>query len=90
MGKVKTSIYVDREVWERFKIYAARMGVEVSRLLEEIMVDEVADMVLDKALLEDAGQEDFVLDFEPVEARGSVSKLVRVVRDERTGLLPGH
>ena len=88
MVKVKTSIYVDKEVWEKFKMYAAREGVEISSLLEEILMNEVVDSFLDEALLEAAGSEDYVLDFEPVEAKGAVRELVRAVRDERAkGLL---
>ena len=89
MVKVKTSIYVDKEVWEKFKMYAARKGVEISSLLEEIIMDEVVDPLLNKALLEAAGSEDYVLDFEPVEAKGTVSELVRVMRDERAKDLSG-
>ena len=84
MVKVKTSIYVDKEVWKTFRKYAMRRGVEVSSLLEENMRDEVVDVFLDKALLEAAGSEDYVLDFEPVEAKGVVSELVRVMRNERS------
>ena len=87
MVRVKTSVYVDKEVWEMFKKYAMRRGVEVSSLLEEIMRNEIVDMLLNKALLETAGSEDYVLDFEPVEAKGVVSELVRVMRDERTNRL---
>jgi len=83
MVKVKTSIYIDKEVWERFREYAVRRGVEVSSLLEETMKDEIIDLILDKVLLEAAGSEDYVLDFEPVEAKGAVSELVRVMRDGR-------
>ncbi len=89
MVKVKTSIYIDKEVWEKFKMYAAREGVEISSLLEEIIMNEVVDPFLDKALLEAAGSEDYVLDFEPVEAKGTVSELVRAVRDERAKDLLG-
>ncbi|RLG74610.1 MAG: CopG family transcriptional regulator [Thermoprotei archaeon] len=87
MVKVKTSIYVDKEIWEMFKKYAVRKGVEISSLLEEIMRDEIIDLFLDKALLEAAGSEDYVLDFEPVKAKGVVSELVRVMRDERANRL---
>lgn len=90
MVKVKTSIYIDREVWESFKKYAAKKGVEVSGLLEEIIRDEIVDFVLDKVLLEAAGSEDYVLDFEPVEAKGTVSGLVRVMRNERENSLHGQ
>lgn len=83
MAKVKASVYVDREVWERFRAYAAKRGVDANRLLEELILDEVVDLVLDEVLLRAASGEEEVLDFEPVEPRGSVSKLVRIARDER-------
>ncbi len=86
MVKVKTSIYVDRDVWERFRRYALRRGVEVSRLLEDLMRDEMVEDLLDDALLSLAGSESYEVDFEPVESRGGlVSELVRVMRDERAG-----
>ncbi|MGC9091619.1 MAG: ribbon-helix-helix protein, CopG family, partial [Fervidicoccaceae archaeon] len=39
--RVKTSIYVDKELWEKFKTYAMRRGREVSELLEEAIRDEM-------------------------------------------------
>jgi len=87
--KVKTSIYVDKEIWEMFKRHALRRGVEVSRLLEDMMVDEVVEELLDKALLELAGPQDYEVDFEPVEPKeGLVSELVKVMGDERAGSIP--
>ena len=56
MVKVKTSIYVDREVWKTFRKYAMRRGVEVSSLLEENMGDKVVDMFLVKALKAYSGE----------------------------------
>jgi hypothetical protein len=83
----KTSVYVDGELWERFKRYAAARGVEVSSLLEELMREELGDY-LDEALGELAGSGGYELDFEPVEPRGPVSPVVREMRDERErGLL---
>ena len=90
MTKVKTSIYIDRELWERFKRYAAMRGVEASRLLEDIMRDEMVEDALSEALLSLAGSETYEVDFEPVEPRGGlVSELIRAMRDERGGRIPG-
>ncbi len=84
MVKVKTSIYVDREVWEKFKRYASRKGVEVSNLLEDVIRDEMVEEELDEVLLELAGSETYEIDFEPVKpSEGLVSELVRVMRDGR-------
>ena len=80
-------MYVDVELWERFKKYAEKRGVGASRLLEELMREELGDYV-DEALGELAGSDSYELDFEPVELKGSVSQFVRVMRDERErGLL---
>jgi hypothetical protein len=83
----KTSVYVDGDLWERFKRYAVARGVEVSSLLEELMREELGDYV-DEALGALAGSDSYELDFEPVEPKGSVSQFVREMRDERErGLL---
>ncbi len=84
MVKVKTSIYVDEELWDKFKKYALREGKKVSSLLEEIMRDEMVKEVLDSVLLELAGSEGYEIDFEPVKPKeGLVSELIREMRDER-------
>uniref|UniRef100_A0A7C1CGC9 CopG family transcriptional regulator n=1 Tax=Thermofilum adornatum TaxID=1365176 RepID=A0A7C1CGC9_9CREN len=83
----KTSIYVDGDLWERFKKHAVARGVEVSSLLEELMREELGDYV-DEALGVLAGSDSYELDFEPVEPKGPVSQCVREMRDERErGLL---
>ncbi|PUA31634.1 MAG: hypothetical protein B7O98_09045 [Zestosphaera tikiterensis] len=83
MVKVKTSIYVDRELWERFKKYALRKGVEVSKLLEEMVRDEMIEETLDEALLSMVGSEDYEIDFKPIKpGEGLVSELIRVAREE--------
>lgn len=83
--KIKTSIYIDQELWEAFKRYAKSRGVEVSNLLEDIIKNEVLMEALDEVLLKLAGQEDYEIDFEPIEFEEGyeVSKLVRAMRDER-------
>lgn len=87
MAKVKTSIYVDRELWEKFKEHALRTGREVSHLLEEIMENEAVEHILDNALSELAGREDYEIDFEPIKPKeGTVSELIRAMRDERANL----
>ncbi len=84
MAKVKTSIYIDRELWEKFKKLAMKRGVKVSKLLEELirreLLDELFDELIDKMNI--AGE--LEIDFEPIEPRGGmVSDLMRVMRDER-------
>lgn len=88
MGKIKTSIYVDRELWAKFKEHALRIGKDVSSLLEDIMKDEAIEQTLSKALLELAGSEIYCeIDFKPIKPKeGLVSELIRVMRDERAGI----
>jgi hypothetical protein len=80
----KTSIYIDRGLWERFREYALKRNVEISRMLEDIIREEIIEDILSDVLLDLAGYEDYVVDFEPIKPReGSVSDLIRVMRDER-------
>lgn len=84
MGKTKTSIYVDKDVWEKFKLMASKKGVEASKMLEEIMREEMAEDFLEQALKDLKDYEGREIDFEPVEPEGGpVSELIRVMRDER-------
>ncbi|WFO74886.1 hypothetical protein J4526_07390 [Desulfurococcaceae archaeon MEX13E-LK6-19] len=88
MVKVKTSIYIDKDLWEKFKKYALRRGIEVSSLLEDLIRNNIVDELLDKTLQELAGNENYEIGFEPVEPKkGTVSDLVRVMRDERANSL---
>jgi len=80
--RVKTSIYIDRELWEKLKAYARSRNMEVSRLLEELVKENLDSEIVD--ILGELVGEGFVeLDFEPVKAKGLVSGLVREIRDER-------
>lgn len=83
----KISVYVDVELWERFKKHAVERGVGASRLLEELIREELGDYV-DEALGALAGSDSYELGFDPVEPKGPVSLFVRETRDERErGLL---
>lgn len=84
MSKAKTSIYVDRELWEKFKRYAKSRGVEVSSLLEELMREAMIEEELINGIVDLINSEFKELDFDPIPPReGSVSVLVRELRDER-------
>jgi len=84
--KVKTSVYVDKGLWSNFKEYASKCGVEVSKMLEELIRDALIEVGLDKALAEMG--ESYEVDFDPIEPREkTVSELVRVMRDERENSL---
>lgn len=90
MVKVETRIYVDEELWEKFKRCALKKGMEVNNLLEDIMKDEMMDEALDSALLNLAGSENYEIDFEPVKPKeGRVSELIRVMRDKRPNHISG-
>lgn len=89
MAKVKTSVYIDRELWRRFREYVRRKGGEVSEYLESVIEDAMFEDALVRELsdLIEEGSADEI-DFEPVAPEGgSVSELVRVMRDERAGHL---
>ena len=90
MVKVKTSIYVDKELWEKIKMYALKRDMEISGLLEDVVRYEMIEDALDDILLDSASSEDYDIDFEPVKPReGLVSELVRVMRDERANSVSG-
>lgn len=87
----KTSIYVDKDLWQRFKQHTVRSGLQVSKALESLMEEEMVDGVLDRAFSQAIGGESYELDFEPIEPReATVSELVRVMRDDRTDSLLGQ
>lgn len=89
MVRVKTSIYVDKELWEKFKNYALEKGMGVSSLLEDVMRDEMVEEALDSALLDLAGPENYEVDFEPIKPKeGLVSELIRAMKDERANSIP--
>jgi len=83
MTRSKTSIYIDRDLWARFRLRASRRGLEVSRLLEGLIGEEMVDDLIEEKISEMVGSEFQELDFLPVKVQASVSELVRVMRDER-------
>ena len=82
MVRKKTSIYVDEEIWMEFKRYAVDKGMDVSSLIEEILREELLSRI-DDALSKIAGSEDYQINFEPIEPKGSVSILIREMKDIR-------
>ncbi|WP_297065500.1 ribbon-helix-helix protein, CopG family [Thermococcus sp.] len=86
MGKVKTSVYLDEELWEEFKELAQREKSEVSRLLEEALMNYLINEVL-----KDVDDSGVPLWFEPLKVKGESSeKLVREMRDDREKRLLGY
>ncbi|MEM2366939.1 MAG: CopG family transcriptional regulator [Candidatus Bathyarchaeia archaeon] len=78
MGKVKISIYADKELWEKYKSSLARKGLEISQALEDLIKDKLVEELLDEAVKDIENTEDYEIDFEPVKPKkGLVSTLVR-------------
>ncbi|MEM4312219.1 MAG: hypothetical protein QXX95_07510 [Nitrososphaerales archaeon] len=78
--KVKTSVYVDKELWEKYKSSVARKGLEVSKALEELIEEEVPEEILERVVKN--LEEKYEIDFEPVKPiEGLVSTYVRTMRD---------
>jgi hypothetical protein len=87
-AKVKTSVYADKELWEKFKLKVARRGIEVSQALEELIRDELFEEMFDEVLKGISEVEGYEIDFEPIKPKaGFVSVFVRSLRDERANSL---
>lgn len=84
MIKVKTSIYIDKELWEKLKLIALKNKLEASQMLEEIIKNEIVEDFLEEVVTNIKDSESYEIDFEPIESKGFVSELVRVMRDERS------
>ncbi len=86
MGKVKTSVYLDEELWKEFKELAQREKSEVSKLLEEALMNYLINEVL-----RDVDDSEVPLWFEPLKVEGESSeRLVREMRDDREKRLFGY
>ncbi len=81
MPKTKTSIYIDRELWWEFKKKASEEKKEVSELLEEIIREELLEDFL--IAIDSMIGKSSELYFKPLKIKGSISKLVREMRDAR-------
>jgi hypothetical protein len=86
--KVKTSIYVDKDLGNSFKEYASKSGLEVSKMLEELIRDAIIEGELEKAKAFAGIKNSYEIDFCPIEIEGKpISRLVRVMRDDRANSL---
>ncbi len=85
--KVKTSILVDRELWERFKSrVAGERGLKkLSKAIEEAIEEELSDHLVIEALEELLGPEELPLAVTPVKPRvkTDAGKAVRELRESR-------
>ncbi|MEM2008694.1 MAG: hypothetical protein QXK50_05905 [Ignisphaera sp.] len=86
MGKVKTSIYVDEDLWKEFKKIASSRDQELSEALEGLLREELM-VDLEAVIRELVNELDTELNFKPVKAKASVSELVREMRNERESCL---
>ncbi len=84
-SRYKTSVYIDRELWEKLRNYARRRNMEISKLLEELIREGIVEEELIEVLDDMVEEETIELDFEPIliEA-GEISSIVREMRDERS------
>jgi len=91
MGKVKSSIYIDEDLWRALKRWAVEMDLEISSLLEELIKDNLM-IGIEEELVEMGGDlSDVEIDFEPIKpVEGLVSILIRDLRDERENSLFRH
>lgn len=89
MVKVKTSIYIEKEIWEKYKSNVMKRGLEISKSLEELMEEEVPEDILGEVLKNLGERGEYEIYFEPVRPReGLVSTYVRAMRDKRTNSIP--
>ena len=89
MGKIRVSIYIDKNLRREFKKYAAERRLDVSELLEELIKEELI-IELDPLLPELPEEENPEPDFEPIKPKEPISGLVREMRDERENRLLGQ
>jgi len=83
LAKSKTSIYVDDGLWKRFKSDSSKRGMDMSKVLEDLIIDELeaGDFA---SMLTAAKSSAVELEFKPIRLRGPpVSDLIRGQRDER-------
>ena len=79
------SISIDKELWLELKKISALLNTDMSKILEGSMRDLVIYEEIDELIRMDEAN----IDFEPIKAKGLVSDLVRVERDEREDSISG-
>jgi len=84
LAKSKTSIYVDDELWKRFKSASSKKGMDMSKVLEDLIIDELEAEDFGSMLTATAKSGVVELEFKPIRLRGApVSDLIKAQRDER-------
>jgi hypothetical protein len=69
LNEIKTSIYINEELWKKFEKYAILQDKELSKLLKEIIKDELTEELINKIMLEFMKEKN-IIDFEPIEIEG--------------------
>jgi metal-responsive CopG/Arc/MetJ family transcriptional regulator len=86
--KVKTSIIIDRKLWEEFKSrIASEKGLKsLSRAIEEAIEEEISDILIIEAFKDQLRKGETPLIITPVKPRiaTNAGKIVRELRDSRT------
>ena len=86
VNRIKTTIVIDRELWSKFKAKLLEEGVEeVSRVIEEIVKEELSEDYIVEAIRELLDTEP-PLEVKPVKplVETSAGRVVRELRNERT------
>ena len=84
LGKVKTSIVIDRELWRKFreKISMERGVRELSRAVEEAIEEELVEEIVLRELEEELGENLRYTSIEPVKPRVK-TRAEEIVREFR-------
>lgn len=86
INRVKTTIVIDRELWNRFKARLLEEGVEeVSRAIEEVIREELSEDYIADAIRELLGTTP-PIEVKPIKplVETSAGRVVRELRNERT------
>ncbi|MCC6054152.1 MAG: hypothetical protein LM589_02395 [Thermosphaera sp.] len=86
IDRVKTTIVIDRKLWNRFKARLLEKGVEeVSRAIEEVIREELSEDYIADAIRELLGTTP-PIEVKPIKplVETSAGRVVRELRNERT------
>ena len=86
IDRVKTTIVIDRKLWNRFKARLLEEGIEeVSRAIEEVIREELSEDYIADAIRELLGTTP-PIEVKPIKplVETSAGRVVRELRNERT------
>ena len=85
-GKIKTSIMIDEDIWETFKVKASsKKGLKgVSRAVEEALEEELSEQVVTEALEKMFSRMSTDLEVRPVKPKVATSagKVISKLREQ--------